>query len=220
MINLFIITSVINITNLPLSYCQTRSIYDHNTRFQQTLNTIATIKANDPTALIALVEGSQLSDSQKQQLITQTTYFIDLSVYPCVKNDVDSQYKALGECSLLINGLCWLKQMCPQLRYDNLFKISGRYFLNEQFNIQEFANTYNMFSVCGDRYATTLYKIHYSHIDTFIDVLHKVIYNHVDKGMELGLFIEYPPQHQHNLVINTIGVSGLIAVWDNCLISN
>lgn len=220
MINLFLITSVINITNNPLSYCETRSIYNHETRFQQTLNTISSIKSHDPNAIIALIEGSILNEQQKLILMKEINYLIDLSVYPCVKHDVDSQYKALGECSLLINGIRWLQEMCPNLKYDNIFKISGRYFLNNEFNLQEFNNTYNVLSVHGDRYATTLYKIHYSNIETFIKCLHNVIYNHLHKGMELGLFIEYPPQHQHNLVINKVGVSGLIAVWDNCLISN
>ena len=41
-----IITSVVQTTNKPLSYSETRSIYSHQQRFEQTLETIESIRKN------------------------------------------------------------------------------------------------------------------------------------------------------------------------------
>ena len=48
MINLILITSVICITNKPLSYTKTRSVFTHEERFEQTLKTIQTIRDKIP----------------------------------------------------------------------------------------------------------------------------------------------------------------------------
>ena len=49
--NLVLITSVICTTNNPLSYINTRSIYSHEERFEQTKKTIQTIREKIPNSI-------------------------------------------------------------------------------------------------------------------------------------------------------------------------
>jgi hypothetical protein len=64
--NIIFITSVIHTPDLPLSYINTRSIYNHNERFEQTKKTIYTIRMKIPNSIIFIVDCSPLNDYEKE----------------------------------------------------------------------------------------------------------------------------------------------------------
>ena len=68
MSNLVLITSVIKTPDIPLSYSRTRSVFNHDERFNQTIKTIETIKKYIPNSKILIVECSDLNDSQESYL--------------------------------------------------------------------------------------------------------------------------------------------------------
>jgi hypothetical protein len=216
-LNLFLITSVINPSNKPLSYTANRSIYTTEERFEQTLTTIESIRLKVPNAYIYLVDGSIISDHMTNKIKSVVDQYLNLSNNPTAMAEIDHPYKSRGEATEILYGL---RSIPDNLQYDNLFKISGRYYLDDNFLLENYMNEHNIFQLCGDRYATTLYKIHKSHLPIYIQVLEWSMLHHMHLGMEVALFLNYPVNHSDNRYINKVGVTGLIAVFPNCPISN
>jgi len=78
--NLFIITSVIDTPNIPLSYSPIRSIFTRDERFEQTKDTISSIKEKMKDTKIMIVECSdyQTNKNELDYLKNNTDYFINL----------------------------------------------------------------------------------------------------------------------------------------------
>lgn len=214
--NLFIITSVIFTSNTPLSYVNTRSLYTPLERLEQTKKTIQTIRNKVKNVYICLSEGSKLPNDMENEIISLVDKYINFGDVEDVRQAVNDPLKGKGEISLILNALNQLNNLHE---FDNIFKISGRYYLNDKFNIDNFMNNKNIFCLCGDRYATTLYKIYRPNINTYIQAL-KYALPYVSYGVEQALHAVYPPNHEHNLMVNVIGVSGYIAVFNNYYIEN
>ena len=60
--NITLITSIVNISNNPLSYTNIRSVYTREQRFIQTKNTIKSVREKIANNKILLVECSDLND--------------------------------------------------------------------------------------------------------------------------------------------------------------
>jgi len=123
---LFVITSIVKLEN-PKS-----SIYNPIERYNQTSNTISSIKSKLPGAKIVVVEASKTINDRK-------FYFEGVDMF-YVKNDDVYKCKSSGECILLKIFLQsdFFKQYSD---VNLLFKISGRYYLNDNFNINNFDST-------------------------------------------------------------------------------
>jgi hypothetical protein len=120
---LFVITSIVKLEN-PKS-----SIYNPIERYNQTCNTISSIKSKLPGAKIVVVEASKTINDRK-------FYFEGVDMF-YIKNDDIYKCKSSGECILLKTFL----QSDFFKKYSDinfLFKISGRYYLNDNFNINNF----------------------------------------------------------------------------------
>ena len=118
-----IITSVVQTTNKPLNYSQTRSLYSYQQRFEQTLETIESVRKYMPDVHILLVECSPPSEWM-DQLKEKVDQFINLEFHDLVNNSLE---KGLGEKSLLLTALSNLKE-----EYANIYKITGRYVLQNK----------------------------------------------------------------------------------------
>lgn len=92
-----VITSIINIPNLPLSYTNIRSTYTYNQRFEQTKKTIQTIRDNIPDCKIMLVEYSELNDEHNTFLNDNVDYFLNLFENKTLMNDIYGKSKSLGK---------------------------------------------------------------------------------------------------------------------------
>lgn len=144
--NIIIITSIIDIPKQPsdktfksINYpCHTRSIYAREERFQQTQRTIKNVKQNIPEVKILLVECSQLSDEERKFLETECQWMINLIDNHDLRENIYSQSKSLGEGTMMIAALEFLLK--NNIDFDNLFKITGRYWLNENFIYSNFEN--------------------------------------------------------------------------------
>jgi hypothetical protein len=136
--NITLITSVINTPQLPLSYINTRSVYSKDERFEQTKRTIQTIKEKIPNNKIFLVECSQLTPEESQYLKTNTDIFLnifDTGDWPLI-NRMFTPSKSMGEGTMTIYALHYL--FSNNVPYNNFFKISGRYWLTDNFNYENF----------------------------------------------------------------------------------
>ena len=129
----FIITSMIN--------SKLKSVYSSQERLDQTIRTINSIqsqeewkekeKGNPPFCL--LVELSELTTTQKDILNKKVDKILDLSKDS--KAQDYSQQKSLGDIYSTIIGCIYLKLKQPEV--SNVYKISGRYYLDEKFSLEK-----------------------------------------------------------------------------------
>ena len=132
--NLVLITSVINIPNIPLSYTNIRSVYTCEERFIQTQKTIESLRRMIPDLEILLVECSDLKVEYEKYL--------------------------KSNCEHYIKGIEYIE--LNSLIFDSFFKISGRYYLSDSFQIEIFNNKKICCRNCGENSTfTLLYKIPY-----------------------------------------------------------
>jgi len=147
----FIVTSVIDFGLRPLSYSDTRSAYSPDERAEQTKRTIVSIRERVPDARIILVEAGRSAvlpfglDRLADQYIFLGNNFL-------VRHACDSRYKGLGEAVML---MCAAGRLVESDRY---FKISGRYCLNDSFDLAQWDRGGFVFRRYGDAVSTRLYK--------------------------------------------------------------
>lgn len=152
---LFIISSVIypNHKN-GFSYCDKRSIFKEDARFQQTIETVESIKQYAPESDILRIEW-WIQD------VWDKVVWLPWLQYNYIGNDkllrkiIDGKFKWAWESLILYCGTKFvlLKE------YDYIFKISGRYLLNTNFEIESMFNK-NKFTFLrsGKSYSTRLYS--------------------------------------------------------------
>lgn len=125
-----IITSIIEPTDNPLWYCKVRSVYSKEERFNQTVETIQSIRKYMKDIDIFLVECSPHSE-----MIDSLEGMVDglVNMYPneFIRNRLN---KGVGEAVMLLNGInCFVKDY-----HSDMYKISGRYLINHMFDLAQF----------------------------------------------------------------------------------
>jgi len=156
MTSITLITSVIDVPNISLSYTTTRSVFTKEQRFQHTKLTISSVREKIPDTKIFLIECSLLSEEEITYFKKHVEYFYNIYDYGDEKliNRMFTNSKAMGEGTMTITALKFLFE--NNIEFDNLFKLSGRYWLNEAFNYDNYDN--NM---------TCVYKINNDANNTF-----------------------------------------------------
>lgn len=175
--NLVIITSVINTPNKPFSYTQSRSVFSRKERFDQTKKTIKSIRDKIPNSDILIVECSDFSDEKEEceYFVKNTEYFLNLWDQKDLHNNIFGISKALGEGTQTIRAIEYIKNN-NLINYDNYFKISGRYYINDKFTYENYIrgeetilhkpNNINIIQ-------TVFYKIYKDHLDILYQFLNK-----------------------------------------------
>lgn len=127
----FIITSIIYSKQGTIQYNSPRTVFSPEDRALQTVETIKSIRAKVPGAKIILVE-SGMQENLPHELHKQADQYIYVGDKKLVRFACDSQYKSLGEIMMLVYAL---KRFTVSA--DFYFKISGRYYLDDQFIIND-----------------------------------------------------------------------------------
>lgn len=132
--NYVIITSAINTTH---------GAFDPDTRLVQTLNTIQSVYDYIPNPKIALVEssGMPVEKSIIDKLHKITNCVVDMSSDSTLKHIHDSTenwdiVKNLSELLSFNSALKMLRENDQFEDIDRVFKLSGRYVVNEDFNVK------------------------------------------------------------------------------------
>ena len=212
--NLVLITSIVCTPNTPLSYIDTRSIYSHEERFEQTKKTIQTVKEKIPNAKIFIVECSNLTQEQNEYFTQNSDYFLNLYKNENIKNNIYNASKSLGEGTMTY---CALENILHNnIYFNNLIKISGRYWLSENFNYENFNNDNIIIKyINGDEtnVFTALYKLPKDTVLNFKLFLKKnfdKMYQCIGYENLFGLFIKSENKNIQN--INLIGLAGFVSV--------
>lgn len=210
--SLIIITSILNCVNKSLSYYHTRSIFTVKERYKQTIKSIHSIREKIPDIEIFLAECSDLKEyeEEEKELIKNVDYYYNFYDNNNVRNAVTSIYKGLGEAQLLINSINKIKEFNE--KYINIYKLSGRYYLNSKFDINKFNNSCNIFTNWDNSissYCTIFYKINFENIEMFLKTLY-VSLDSLEKGDSIEQCL-YKYFNKNILIIDKVNVTGFLA---------
>ena len=107
-----------------------RSVFDTNTRFEQTLNTIQSIKKYSKNSKIFLYEMSDITEKQRKTIKSKVDSLILLNEHEEIKTNRFYYNKSAPEC--LVLNVMWQD---PRLNeFDFVMKMTGRYELNDKFS--------------------------------------------------------------------------------------
>ena len=213
--NLVLITSVINTPNNPLSYSETRSVFTRIERFEQTKKTIESIKEKIPNHKILLVECSDFNENEKIYFESTCNYILNLWNDKNLHDLIFGKSKALGEGTLTIKAFEYIYN--NKLIFDNLFKISGRYWLSDKFDFNNFNNNNLVFKKINnniDNIFTALYKIPYNILEQLKLFLISNIQNMINCcGYEV-LFAYFLKliKYKNVITLDTIGIQVYVTV--------
>jgi hypothetical protein len=221
--NVVFISSKIYTSNSTFTYSNTRSIYSSAERFQQTLNTIESIRNAIPNNYIILFDNSEFSPDEFNKLNSGVDLFINIQNNPTINDYTNlNATKAYGELAQTYAALNHIKTNMNYLKIKQFFKISGRYLINETFNYSNYENNFNIFKrnynvTDKHYYYTSFYKISgvnfNNYCDTIIDMYNYIqTHNtHHDTDWETIL-----PKHlNYNFIeIPNLGITQNIAVWN------
>lgn len=213
--------------------------FSHDERYKQTKETLRTIKFKDPTAYVIFCDASMdrsLSQEESDDILKFTDVIINLSnsielrqVYETTQNhDIIKNYSEMLMSLKVYNFIATNNDL---KEYDRIFKISGRYVLTPNFDINEFAKHPNAIifatrrrsqfdpAITGgltEQFMSRLYSFPMSKITlvkdkfsvmlaTFVNNLQKNIYT----DMEHSMFREFSDE-QDLLEVPRINVAGLL----------
>jgi len=207
--NLFVIVSCCNVDNAkPLCYISTRSVYSNFERFQQTLQTIDSVRKKIPEVEIWLAEVSQLTTEQKQALSEKVDKLFEYCLDRIIYTQAQSPFK--GPTELLVMQKVLLSNDVSM--YDRIFKFSGRYVLNDNFNLENISSQEATFRLLDNGYVSTvLYCIAKPVLQEYLnDLEHALIVTSINPNLSIEAVVS--KKIAHKKLIGEIGLTGNVSV--------
>lgn len=215
---IFMITSAINVSSNPLFYGLRRSVFSNKERFGQVLNTIDSIRSKMATEdyKIILVDNTDI----KNVCSILETKVDKLVMIPSIHSDSPS--KSFGEASTIKDFLPFLLD----IPFKQLIKISGRYSLDNNFNLKNFpsnritARYIDPFGSKSERtpICTTLYSIPKCEMSRYKDTIDYCFENLKDGRVDDIEKIIFLNMEKDLNFIPIVGISGYVSCW-GCLVS-
>ena len=223
--NIVLITSKIIVSSNNFTYSSIRSSYTAEERFIQTIETIESIRKYIPNSYIVLVDNSKLNQNMKDCLFRLVNNFINetndanLNYYTDV-----CEYKAFADISQQIKFYDVFLKNFNMENFQNFFKISGRYLLNNNFNYYKFNNNKNIMKKnhkVTDReyYYTCFFKLYTKNLHDYFNSLKYVINNEeLYKNKDCEVII---PETLHNNFekFECLGITQRLAIQSKGLLS-
>lgn len=215
--NLVLITSIIDTPTKGLSYTSIRSVYTKTERFEQTKQTIQSVKQFIPNSIIVLVEYSKLTEEEHEYFVNAVDHFINIYTDTTFsrRDDLHSIYKAQCEGTMTEYALQYIFQ--NKINFDMFYKISGRYWINDNFQY-DLWNTQSsvIHKIHGSKYnvLTALYKLNNDHTQKWFAFLQTTAIQYYPIYGYEALFALFLNEMNWSDVsqIDTAGVSGRISV--------
>jgi hypothetical protein len=211
--NCIIVTSIVEISDAPLDWSAVRSIYSHKQRFEQTLETIESIRKHLPDTEIILAECSPPSNYMNE-LEKRVDVFINTYPNELIRNGFR---KAVCEAQLLL----YVFDRVDLSLYDTIFKMTGRYVLLDTFDktkwthnspvgciTTHYANNMNP----GNCIYTFFFKFTNKDITLLKTVFERMVSNNVPDAMEWILYQELKDRLQD---VNPIGIQARWSCFDS-----
>lgn len=217
---LILITSIIDIPNLPLSYCETRSVFTRQERFEQTKVTIQSIKENIPDGRILLIECSPFTEEEDQFFKENCDFIVNLFYDEYCRNAIWSISKSWGEGTMTTYAFRYIRE--HDIVYNQFIKISGRYWLDDRFVYNDSSHIQTKISYLydnPDNVCTALYFLTKDHSELWNDFLinsFDAFMNCISYEEIFASFIKTLPETSY-IVVPKIGISGYIAPFGNIM---
>ena len=202
--NIVIITSKIIVSNNKFDYINNRSIYTKEQRLEQTLETIKTIKQYIPNYFIILLDNSNLNQNDSNLIKSTVDVFLNPVEDMNLKYYTDEcLYKAYGELNQTKLILDFINNFIDNniFEIENLFKISGRYLINNNFNYSNFNCQNNIFKINENiknrkYYYTSFYKISNINFTDYSNVIYSLTneIKNTNKYNNLDYEVFFPPK--------------------------
>ena len=205
-----LITSVINTPNTPLSYTNTRSVFSRQDRFEQTKKTIKSVREKLSNSKIIIVECSYFNEEENNYFKENCDYILNLWNKKELHNYIFGPSKSLGEGTMTIEALKYIEEL--NLEYQYLYKISGRYWLNENFKIENIQN--NVFKRINNNennVFTALYKIDKKIVEKLVVFLINNI-EEMKKCIGYEVLMSHFVKNIDKNLVDLIGLSGFVTV--------
>ena len=214
----FVIPSTIDISRDSLNYSTTRTIYSTEDRLRQTIKSIESIREKVPGAHIFLSEGGKTDF--KEQLASLVDHYMYLGNENVVRSAVDSKLKNLGEMEIL------LRTFPLTASYDFTFKLSGRYWLSEDFDLANYDSEHMNFknyvphrtdfpfgpsSYIKGSHSTRLFSVPKSLHPELMDELNRILPD-IKSGSVIEKTIGKYIKGKYFFYIRQLGCAGFIAV--------
>lgn len=201
-----IITSVIYFKDKRLSYSLSRSSFSPNTRLEQTIVTINSIRKKIPNAKIYLFEQG-INNDVRRDLEPLVNNYVYLGDNPIVRIATDSIFKGVGEVVGLLTACRYLPK-----NTERYFKISGRYYLNNDFDLSKWENG----DIIVRKYNKDISTRFYSFTSKVFNIwkrslIFSIPFLFLNKCVEHTMPIFIPDKYFKN--VGLIGVSGLGAAF-------
>jgi len=208
--NIVLITSVIDTPKLPLSYSPIRSVFSREERFEQTKLTIASVKKYIANSMVVIVECSDLSPDEETYFNMECDHVINLWENKELHKMIFGTSKSLGEGIMTIRALEFISNL--GLHYDYLYKVSGRYWLNDNFNLTTIdCCVFKQIHGNKANISTALYKLTKNCTDLLKEFLQKNIpamEKHIGYEILMGQFI----MGKDIKLIDRFGLNGYVTV--------
>jgi len=223
--NIVFISSKIYTSAKPFNYVSNRSIYTPAQRFEQTLSTIASIRKYVPNNLIILLDNSQFSKDEYNQL----NFLVDVFVNPLNNARLnyftnESSVKMYGDIAQTRQTLHYIQTRLKSVKIANFFKISGRYVINDTFDFSQYDNRQNVFklndqSKTDNYYFTCFYKIGSANLAQFytaIENIYRTMSVDEDQYKNYDIEVLLPEKLEYNFELSdNLGITQNIAVWND-----
>jgi hypothetical protein len=222
--DIFFISSVIKTSNNPWHHTDIRSPFTTEERFNQTLYTIESIRNLNDNTKILLVDCSDLDKDMEYTLKNKVDYYIQLYNNDEIRNIcMNTKQKGYGEIMETKAAFDFIKE--NNIEFNRLFKISGRYYLNENFSKENYSlETFTFKNLSADHESeeyklrptpdsicTILYSVPYSLLNEFNNAIHSCInvYSVTDLIRYENLFPFYCKPVEYT---QSLGVSGYVSI--------
>lgn len=211
---LVFIASIINPTNDPLSYTNTRSVFTSEERFQQTLQSIASVKKYLPSARILFIEGTNISEEQTKIIQESVDYFFNCKDDPFAQQAcLHSPNKGFGEAIQSYFAIQYIQSNC--INFSKLFKLSGRYSFTEKFNVTLYSDEKFTFYKRASSNPLSISTVVYSVPEVLFENYSKAIQSTIETYCQQdrrGYEQVFPAFCNPREEIDEIGVEGLVSV--------
>jgi hypothetical protein len=226
-----VITSVINTSNNPLNYSSVRSVFTPEERFDQTIVGIESVRKHIQNAYIVLVEASNIDTDKSLKITEKVDLYLNFSNDYHFTEIINGPNKSYGEAQLLLKF--FLSDKFKEMNVKNVYKLSGRYFLDDAFDINQYDNEFNCFKsinridgfsstnivpewyISAPSYFVSFYKITKQQIEKFVSVLKDKSELLITRNDVYHMDIEHLicTYFKENIkFVDNLGVSGNVAV--------
>jgi hypothetical protein len=172
--DLVIISSAINTCSAPLSYYPIRSVFDKQKRYEQTLQTINCL-SRIPNKKVYFVECTDIPEFE-EDIKSRVDFY--KNIYKGNESVIDGPYKNVGEAISLLS--------VEIDEYENVYKLSGRYYLTDEFDYSLWNNNDTMMWVDKNNgwRLTVFYKINKRQNLQWSGILMSMVRNNEHRAIE------------------------------------